>query len=148
MDSIAGNIGLPHIHHVKANIPNYNPQRCYNEVPVFLAAAPLTLRKSLKSPWLNLWDEQKQKRVGFRSIRRLPRMKKQISGINSPRCCAERRPRLAEGIRDGGRGSPANTSLSAIFLNHLFHIIKVGSMVKTKRSSTLITANQLIKRFN
>jgi omega-6 fatty acid desaturase (delta-12 desaturase) len=29
---IVGNIGLHHIHHVKANIPNYNLQRCYDEV--------------------------------------------------------------------------------------------------------------------
>ena len=74
---IVGNIGLHHIHHVKANIPNYNLQRCYNEVLALQAAMPLTFRKSLKSLWLNLWDEQKQKLVSFRSIRMLPRMKSQ-----------------------------------------------------------------------
>jgi len=77
---IVGNIGLHHIHHVKANIPNYNLQRCYNEVAVFQAVAPLTIRKSLKSLWLNLWDEQRQKLVSFRSIRRLRGMKSQFSG--------------------------------------------------------------------
>ena len=74
---IVGNIGLHHIHHVKANIPNYNLQRCYNEVLALQAAMPLTFRKSLKSLWLNLWDEQRQKLVSFRSIRMLPRMKSQ-----------------------------------------------------------------------
>ena len=74
---IVGNIGLHHIHHVKANIPNYNLQRCYNEVLALQAAMPLTFCKSLKSLWLNLWDEQKQKLVSFRSIRMLPRMKSQ-----------------------------------------------------------------------
>ncbi|MFZ2169813.1 MAG: fatty acid desaturase [Methylococcaceae bacterium] len=74
---IVGNIGLHHIHHVKANIPNYNLQRCYNEVSALQTVTPLTLRKSLKSLWLNLWDEQKQKLVSFRSIRMLPRMKSQ-----------------------------------------------------------------------
>jgi len=74
---IVGNIGLHHIHHVKANIPNYNLQRCYNEVSALQTVAPLTIRKSLKSLWLNLWDEQKQKLVSFRSIRMLPRMKSQ-----------------------------------------------------------------------
>ena len=77
---IVGNIGLHHIHHVKANIPNYNLQRCYNEVLVLQIATPLTLRKSLKSLWLNLWDEQKQKLVSFRSIRMLPRMRTQPAG--------------------------------------------------------------------
>ncbi len=76
---IVGNIGLHHIHHVKANIPNYNLQRCYNEVSALQTVAPLTLRKSLKSLWLNLWDEQRQKLVSFRSIRLLPRRKSQIT---------------------------------------------------------------------
>ncbi|MGZ8137172.1 MAG: fatty acid desaturase [Methylococcaceae bacterium] len=78
---IVGNIGLHHIHHVRANIPNYNLQRCYNEVPVLQAVTPITLRKSLKSLWLNLWDEQKQKLVSFRSIRMLPRLNSQTADI-------------------------------------------------------------------
>jgi len=72
---IVGNIGLHHIHHIKANIPNYNLQRCLNEVPVLQQVHPLTLVASVKSLWLNLWDEQKQKLVSFRSIRMLPRLK-------------------------------------------------------------------------
>lgn len=68
-----GNIGLHHIHHVKANIPNYNLQRCLDEVPVLQTVKPLTIRKSLKSLWLNLWDEQRQKLVSFRSISMLAR---------------------------------------------------------------------------
>ena len=77
---IVGNIGLHHIHHVKANIPNYNLQRCYDEVSALQAVTPLTLRKSIKSLWLNLWDEQRQKLVSFRSIRMQPRMKSQSAG--------------------------------------------------------------------
>ena len=72
---IVGNIGLHHIHHVKANIPNYNLQRCYDEISALQTVTPLTFRKSLKSLWLNLWDEQRQKLVSFRSISMLPRMK-------------------------------------------------------------------------
>ena len=69
---LVGNIGLHHIHHVRANIPNYNLQRCYDEVPLLQLVKPLTLRASLKSLWLNLWDEQKQKLVSFRSLRMQP----------------------------------------------------------------------------
>jgi omega-6 fatty acid desaturase (delta-12 desaturase) len=72
---IVGNIGLHHIHHVRANIPNYNLQRCYDEVPVLQSVTPLTIRKSLKSLCLNLWDEQKQKLVSFRSVKHLPRLR-------------------------------------------------------------------------
>ena len=77
---IVGNIGLHHIHHVRANIPNYNLQRCYDEVPLLQTVKPLTIRMSLKSMWLNLWDEQKQKLVSFRSIRMLPRLANQERG--------------------------------------------------------------------
>jgi len=71
---LVGNIGLHHIHHVRANIPNYNLQRCHNEVPLLQSVKPLTIRNSFKSLWLNLWDEQRQKLVSFRSIRMLPRL--------------------------------------------------------------------------
>jgi omega-6 fatty acid desaturase (delta-12 desaturase) len=62
----------PNIHHVRANIPSYNLQRCYDEVPALQRVTPLTIRKSLKSLCLNLWDEQKQKLVSFRSVKPLP----------------------------------------------------------------------------
>lgn len=70
---MVGNIGLHHIHHVRANIPNYNLQRCLDEVPALQAVAPLTIRKSFKSLWLNVWDEQRQKLVGFHALKGLPR---------------------------------------------------------------------------
>jgi len=67
-----GNIGLHHIHHVRPRIPNYNLQRCYDEVPAMQAVEPLTIRRSLKSLCFDLWDERQQKLVGFRSLRALP----------------------------------------------------------------------------
>lgn len=70
---MVGNIGLHHIHHLRANIPNYNLQRCYNEVPAMQAVQPLTLRKSLNSLWLKLWDEKQQKLVSFRAVKALLR---------------------------------------------------------------------------
>jgi len=64
-----GNIGLHHIHHTRTAIPNYNLQQCFNETPPFQEINVLTIRRSLKSLWLNLWDEDQQKLVSFRSIR-------------------------------------------------------------------------------
>jgi omega-6 fatty acid desaturase (delta-12 desaturase) len=69
---IVGNIGLHHIHHVRANIPNYNLQRCYDEVPALQKIAPLTIRNSLKSLWLKLWDEKQQKLISFQALKSLP----------------------------------------------------------------------------
>lgn len=71
-----GNIGLHHIHHLRANIPNYHLQRCHDEVPALQTVKPLTFRKSLKSLWLNLWDENRQILVSFRSIKKLNRLQK------------------------------------------------------------------------
>jgi omega-6 fatty acid desaturase (delta-12 desaturase) len=63
-----GNIGLHHIHHLRPRIPNYNLQQCYDETPPLQAVTPLSIRRSLKSLWMNLWDEEQQKLVSFRSI--------------------------------------------------------------------------------
>jgi omega-6 fatty acid desaturase (delta-12 desaturase) len=65
-----GNIGLHHVHHLRPRIPNYNLQSCYNETPALEGIAPLTIRKSLRCLRLKLWDENEQKLVGFRSVKR------------------------------------------------------------------------------
>lgn len=64
-----GNIGFHHIHHLRANIPNYHLQSCFNAIPELRAIPTLTLRNSLKSLWLDLLDEQRNTLVSFRSIR-------------------------------------------------------------------------------
>ena len=63
-----GNIGLHHIHHVRPSIPNYNLQRCYDEIPAFQAVKAITLRTSFKSLRLGLYDAKKKTMVGFRSL--------------------------------------------------------------------------------
>ena len=66
----SGNIGLHHIHHVLPRIPNYKLQQSYDESPAMQAVRPLTLRRSLKSLFLNLWDEKQQQLVSFRSLKK------------------------------------------------------------------------------
>jgi omega-6 fatty acid desaturase (delta-12 desaturase) len=66
-----GNIGLHHIHHVRARIPNYNLQQCYDEVPAVQAVKPLTIRESLKSLRFGLYDEKQKKLTSFRSLQAL-----------------------------------------------------------------------------
>ena len=70
---ITGNIGLHHIHHVRPQIPNYNLQQCYNEVPALQEIIPLKFCKSLRTPWLNLWDEEQNKLVSFRALKMINR---------------------------------------------------------------------------
>ena len=65
----SGNIGLHHIHHLRPGIPNYNLQRCQDEIPELQAVKPLTLLTSFRSLFLHLWDETDHKLVGFRFVR-------------------------------------------------------------------------------
>ena len=60
-----GNIGFHHIHHLSPRIPNYYLDKCYRDNPMFQEVEPITLRSSLKSLGLRLWDEEQHKLVGF-----------------------------------------------------------------------------------
>ncbi|MCW3053711.1 MAG: fatty acid desaturase [Chthonomonadales bacterium] len=65
----SGNIGLHHIHHLRPRIPNYNLQKCYDEVPELQQSRTLTLFESLKCINLHLWDEQTRQMVSFRKLK-------------------------------------------------------------------------------
>ena len=67
-----GNIGLHHVHHVRPRIPNYNLQQCFEETPALQAVRPLTVRSSLKSLRLHLWDEAGHRLVSFRDLKTQP----------------------------------------------------------------------------
>ena len=65
-----GNIGFHHIHHLSPRIPNYNLETCHNENPMMQKVVQLTLRSSLDTAWLSLWDERQQRLVTFREALR------------------------------------------------------------------------------
>ncbi len=60
-----GNIGLHHVHHLSARVPNYNLQRAHDEMDVFQQVPVLTVRKALRSSRLKLWDPSSKQLVGF-----------------------------------------------------------------------------------
>jgi omega-6 fatty acid desaturase (delta-12 desaturase) len=60
-----GNIGLHHVHHLSARVPNYNLQRAHDEVEVFHQVPVLTFRGSLRCSRLKLWDEHSKGLVTF-----------------------------------------------------------------------------------
>ena len=64
-----GNIGLHHVHHLNARIPNYNLQRAHDENPVFHTVPTITLWDGVKAARLKLWDEQSGRLVTFRQAR-------------------------------------------------------------------------------
>jgi len=64
-----GSIGYHFIHHLRPMIPNYALEECYRSEPDLQKTKPLTVRKSLRSLILHLWDEKDRKLVGFRAAR-------------------------------------------------------------------------------
>lgn len=63
-----GNIGFHHIHHLSPRIPNYRLQECHEQNPLFQQSVQLTLKSSLQTVWLSLWDEDRRVLVGFRDV--------------------------------------------------------------------------------
>jgi omega-6 fatty acid desaturase (delta-12 desaturase) len=60
-----GNIGLHHVHHLNARIPNYNLQRAHDENPLLHSVPTLSLLDALQTVRLKLWDEERRKLVTF-----------------------------------------------------------------------------------
>lgn len=65
MQFFTGNIGLHHVHHLNARIPNYNLQRAHDENPIFHHVPTLSLWDALRTVRLKLWDEERGKLVTF-----------------------------------------------------------------------------------
>ena len=66
-----GNIGYHHIHHLASRIPNYRLPECFKQLPDLHHVTRLTIRDSLRSARLHLWDEDSQRLMGFRQAREL-----------------------------------------------------------------------------
>ena len=67
-----GNIGLHHIHHLNARIPNYRLERAHRENAVFQQVPTLSLLDGLRAVNLKLFDEESGKLVSFAHAHRRP----------------------------------------------------------------------------
>lgn len=65
----SGNIGLHHVHHLSARIPNYNLQRAHDENPIFHDVPILSFADGLRSVRFKLWDEERRQLVTFAEAR-------------------------------------------------------------------------------
>ena len=66
---MTGNIGLHHVHHLSARIPNYNLQAAHDENAALHSVPTISLIDGLRATRLKLWDERQRKLVGFRAAR-------------------------------------------------------------------------------
>ena len=69
LDWITGSIGLHHVHHADPRIPNYLLHRAHEENPAFHRATQITLRSSVRSARLPLWDAKEGRMVGFEAVK-------------------------------------------------------------------------------
>jgi omega-6 fatty acid desaturase (delta-12 desaturase) len=65
----SGNIGLHHVHHLNARVPNYNLQRAHDANPIFHDVPKLTLLDGIKAVRYKLIDTESGRMVGFSAAR-------------------------------------------------------------------------------
>jgi len=67
----SGNIGLHHVHHLSAKVPNYNLQRAHDEIEIFRDVPVLTFADGVRSVRLKLIDPDSGKLLTWRQAREL-----------------------------------------------------------------------------
>jgi omega-6 fatty acid desaturase (delta-12 desaturase) len=65
----SGNIGLHHVHHLSARIPNYNLQRAHDDNDIFHGVPVISLGDGLRAVKLKLYDDQQRRMVTFAEAR-------------------------------------------------------------------------------
>jgi omega-6 fatty acid desaturase (delta-12 desaturase) len=68
---LTASIGIHHIHHIAAKIPNYKLQQCLDENPAFQKVTRITLKETFGCIRLTLWDSENNKLIRFKDLRRL-----------------------------------------------------------------------------
>jgi omega-6 fatty acid desaturase (delta-12 desaturase) len=64
------NIGVHHVHHLQAHIPNYNLRRAHQSHPIFSEVPVLSFWDGMKTTRFKLFDERTGKLVSFAEGRR------------------------------------------------------------------------------
>jgi omega-6 fatty acid desaturase (delta-12 desaturase) len=68
---LTANIGIHHVHHLYSRIPFYRLPEVLKDNSYLAEAQRMTIRDSLKSVNLHLWDEKLQKLMSFREAKRI-----------------------------------------------------------------------------
>jgi omega-6 fatty acid desaturase (delta-12 desaturase) len=66
---VTANIGIHHIHHLSSRIPCYRLSEVLRDRPELRDVGRLTLRQSLRTVRLALWDEERRRLITFRQAR-------------------------------------------------------------------------------
>ena len=66
---VTANIGLHHVHHLNARIPNYRLEEAMNAIPELQVVTRVTLLDSFRLARLTLWDEKQSRLIRFKDLR-------------------------------------------------------------------------------
>jgi omega-6 fatty acid desaturase (delta-12 desaturase) len=67
---LTASIGVHHVHHMSARIPNYKLQQVHDENPEFHVVARIRFTDTLKLINLALWDEENRKLIRFKDLKK------------------------------------------------------------------------------
>ncbi len=70
---LTANIGVHHVHHMSARIPNYRLQQVHDENPEFHVVTKVRFRDTIRLINLALWDEESRRLIRFRDLKKLHR---------------------------------------------------------------------------
>jgi omega-6 fatty acid desaturase (delta-12 desaturase) len=70
---ITASIGIHHVHHLSAHIPNYRLQQCMDENVELQHVTKITIWDGIKALRLSLWHEDSRRLVSFREAKNLVR---------------------------------------------------------------------------
>ena len=62
---VVGNANFHHVHHLSAKIPNYNLRAAHESHPMFRRTPVVTIRNSIRTFRLKLWDTESESLVRF-----------------------------------------------------------------------------------
>ena len=67
---LTANIGVHHVHHMNARIPNYKLQKVHDENPEFHVVTEVRFTDTLRLINLALWDEESRKLIRFKDLKK------------------------------------------------------------------------------
>ena len=68
---ITANIGVHHVHHLSARIPNYRLQQVHDENPELQVVTKVTVKDTWRLIGLTLWDEERERLIRFKDLKKL-----------------------------------------------------------------------------
>ena len=66
---ITASIGVHHVHHLSARIPNYKLQQVHDENPELHVVTRMTIKDTFRLLNLTLWDEERERLIRFRDLK-------------------------------------------------------------------------------